>query len=201
MLLIVFSVAAAVVAVDQAVKLWATYVLQPQGDLPLWEGVFHLTYVQNEGAAFGMLDGARWIFVAVTAIVILGSIIWLVLRRNRLTSYMALTAGLLLGGAGGNLIDRIAHGYVTDLFYIKLINFAVFNVADAAMVIGVLLVAVYILFVHKETPKKPTVAPSVSTAKADAASPAGNSVPASSDHGSSPEKETTHANTSPDTCS
>ena len=110
--------------------------------IPVIKGVFNITYVKNTGASFGMMAGARWFFVAVTVILIAAVIYYAV--KNKITDKLFLvSASFVVGGGIGNLIDRIATGAVVDFFDFCLINFAIFNVADCFVVIGVILMAIY----------------------------------------------------------
>lgn len=142
------AVAAISLAADQLSKQWVTRVLQPVGDIPLWDGVFHLTYARNIGAAFSMLEGQLWFFVLFTLAASV-AILYVTFRyRNSLPILLRITLGLILGGAVGNLIDRLLYGYVIDFLYFKLINFAIFNIADCCVVIGSILLGIYILFFY-----------------------------------------------------
>ena len=120
----------AAVGLDQAVKYWAVTVLKPIRSIPLIEGVFHLTYAENPGMAFSLLEGQRWFFLIITVVMLAGFVI--VLKKNIITDKLQRWCIILvMGGAIGNLIDRIFNdGMVIDMFYIKLIDFPIFNVAD-----------------------------------------------------------------------
>lgn len=138
------------VVADRLVKLWAQTSLAPVVDIPIWEGVFHLHYAENRGAAFSMLQGATWFFIIITVAALIGMIFVLfrVRKHRHWTLILALT--LIASGALGNLIDRITLGYVVDMFYFKLINFAIFNVADACITIGAIFYFIYILFFYEK---------------------------------------------------
>lgn len=103
----------------------------------------------NTGVAFSMLenlDGADYIFI-VTALLASAVFVWLICSKKFLKhKFSKVSIGLILGGTVGNVIDRIAFGGVRDFLYFKFINFPVFNIADVAIVIGVILICVYILF-------------------------------------------------------
>lgn len=104
--------------------------------IPLWEGVFHITSHRNRGAAFGILQNQQWLFIVVTVAVVLGILVYL----NRLKGdqpLMSWSLALILGGALGNLIDRIRLGEVVDFLDFQWIHYPIFNVADSAIVIGV----------------------------------------------------------------
>lgn len=139
------------IALDQAVKLWALTSLQAQHTIPLIENVFHLTYVENRGAAFSLFAqfDSRWIFVALACVITV--VILIALQKN----YMQTVLGrwslvLIASGALGNAIDRVAHGFVVDLFDFRLIHFPVFNVADIFICIGGALFVIYFMFQHKD---------------------------------------------------
>ena len=137
-----------IIAADQAVKAWAQSTLQYMDTLPLWEGVFHLTYARNTGAAFSLLQGGRWLFIVITffMLALLG---WALCKGWVRGLFGRLALLFVMGGAVGNLIDRVRFGYVIDLFDFRLINFAVFNVADAFITVGGVMMGVYLLFMDK----------------------------------------------------
>ena len=150
MLLYIIAVLLTIV-LDQAVKLWALTSLQAQHTIPLIENVFHLTYVENRGAAFSLFAqfDSRWIFVALACVITV--VILIALQKN----YMQTVLGrwslvLIAAGALGNAIDRVAHGFVVDLFDFRLIHFPVFNVADIFICIGGALFVIYFMFQHKD---------------------------------------------------
>ena len=149
-MLLSLGIAVAAVILDQLTKYWVQTGLQPVGDIPLWEGVFHFHYARNTGAAFSMLEGQMWIFFLFTLVAVGGLGWYLVRYRRGMHPLLRVAIGLIIGGAIGNFIDRVALGYVVDFLYFKLINFAIFNVADSALVVGCILMGVYILFVHEK---------------------------------------------------
>ncbi|WP_249317296.1 signal peptidase II [Gehongia tenuis] len=141
-------IAALIVGLDQLTKYLAVQYLMPLpfGDLPLWKNVFHLTYTENYGAAFGLMEGARPFFLAITIIFVAVIIVYYFKNRKRTTRLFMLSLSFLVGGALGNFIDRLFQGYVVDFFYFKAINFAIFNVADMFVVIGGILLCACIIF-------------------------------------------------------
>ncbi len=142
----------AVLAVDQLVKLWSEATLAPLGtSIPVIEGVFQLTSAHNTGAAWGMLPGKKWFFLALTFIVCVFIIFFLLRFRKRLTVLSRVTLSLLLAGALGNAIDRVAFSYVRDMFDFRLINFPIFNVADSALTIGCCLLIADVLFMKERS--------------------------------------------------
>lgn len=136
---------------DQITKYMAQSGLKDQPSIPIIKGVFELSYVENRGAAFGIMQNQQWFFILVTAVV-LAALGWifhkLPVERRYLPLSCCMTA--LTAGAVGNLIDRVRLNYVVDFFYFKLIDFPVFNVADIYVVVSIILIALLILFYYKE---------------------------------------------------
>jgi signal peptidase II len=138
-----YSLALVVFALDQLVKYWIIDVvrLRERGFVDVLP-FFNLTWVENRGVSMGMLtadgDMGRWLLVALTAAISVGVAVWLWRERNRLD---VLALGLVLGGAVGNIVDRVRFGYVVDFlhFFWGEWHFYVFNVADAAITVGVIL--------------------------------------------------------------
>ncbi|MBQ3091797.1 MAG: signal peptidase II [Clostridia bacterium] len=127
--------AALMVAADQLIKYWTVTVLQPIGSIPILQDVFHLTYVENTGAAFSMLEGRQGFFILVT-LAAFGFMAYLY-RTGMIKGVLGnLCVSFILGGAVGNFIDRLRLGYVIDLFDFCLIDFPVFNFADICITIG-----------------------------------------------------------------
>ena len=140
-------------ALDQCSKILALTYLKPVGNITVIDGVFDLTFVENRGAASGMLEGQRWFFVAMTIAVTIGVFWYFRKKANpKEKGYQPLRFAfmLLLGGAWGNAIDRLFRGYVVDYFEFTFISYPVFNVADIGVVVGVILMAILLLFVIKE---------------------------------------------------
>ena len=105
-------------------------------EIPLINGVFHWKYIQNRGAAFGMLADRREVFLVISMVAIFVMAVYLIFTRSDRIWWMV-GIGMLVGGGIGNMIDRILLGYVVDFMYVALIDFAVFNVADCFVCIGV----------------------------------------------------------------
>lgn len=107
-------------------------------------GFIGMTYMENTGMAFGLMNGQTVLLSVITAVVVVGMLF--TMKRFVLSSFTKLAFGLVLGGAVGNLIDRLFMGYVVDMFVFEFVSFAVFNVADAAVTVGALLLAFSIMF-------------------------------------------------------
>ncbi|MBN2878080.1 MAG: signal peptidase II [Clostridia bacterium] len=155
--MIVVIIAVVVLALDRLSKLWVLSSLKDVGDIPFIDGILHWHYAENTGAAFSLMDGVKWfpIVVAVLAgLLAAGAFIYTFTRKYKMHALEIISIGLIAGGAVGNLIDRVQFGYVIDFIYFKLINFAIFNIADSALVVGSILMALYILFMHEKYLKK-----------------------------------------------
>ncbi len=137
--------------IDQWTKYLAVLHLKNQESIVLIPEVFQLQYLENHGAAFGILQGQQWIFFLMT-IVYLVAAVWIYLRIPKTKKYFPLhmIAVVLTAGALGNFIDRISQGYVVDFFYFSLIDFPIFNVADIYVVLSFIGLAICILFVYKD---------------------------------------------------
>lgn len=140
-------IAAVLIVADYITKLWAERVLTKISSIPLIENVFHLTYVENRGIAFGMFSGGRVVFIAVS-IIVMAVLLIIVFKTPKDTRTVWLKGGasLVIAGAIGNLIERLVKGYVVDFFDFRLINFPVFNVADIAVCVGVVMLLIHFLF-------------------------------------------------------
>lgn len=139
------------VFLDQLTKWLVVLRLKPISDFPIINNVFHLTYVENRGAAFGILQGKHLFFIIMTSIVMVFiTIYYFKLPSERKYHWMRLALILLAGGAIGNLMDRIRLGYVIDFLYFKLIDFPVFNFADICVVVGVAILSLFILINPEE---------------------------------------------------
>ncbi len=137
-------------AADQITKYLSELYLSPLGSTyPLWDGVFHFTSAHNTGAAFGILAGAQVFFLVATSICCAVIVYVLVKHRPKLHLLIRIALALVLAGAIGNFIDRMLFGYVRDMLDFRLINFAIFNVADSAVCIGVGLLLLDLLFLPK----------------------------------------------------
>lgn len=142
---------AGLVYLDQITKALAVKHLKDQPAFVLMDGVFELHYLENRGAAFGMLQNQKVLFVVIAAIMMV-VITYMLIRLPRNKHYVPLEILLVLiaSGAVGNLIDRVSLNYVVDFFYFKLINFPIFNVADIYVSVSCVLLAVLLIFFYKE---------------------------------------------------
>jgi signal peptidase II len=132
-LLVAFGLALAVFVLDQGLKAIVEGAMRPGESISVVSGFLSITHIQNDGGAFGILGGSQMVLLA-GSVVAVGVVLWMLLagRTSRLT---ILGCGLILGGAAGNLLDRLTAGEVTD--YIHFSFWYVFNAADAAITVGV----------------------------------------------------------------
>ncbi len=139
------------IAVDQFTKYQAVLKLKDKPAYIIWDGVLELNYLENKGAAFGMLQNQKIFFIFV-AIVILSVIAYILFKTPDQKKYRALhiLLSLIAAGAIGNMIDRIRFDYVVDFIYIVLINFPIFNVADMYVTFATAILVIMLLVVYKE---------------------------------------------------
>lgn len=141
MILVLIGIILGSVGLDQLTKLLAVQYLKPIGSYPLWQNVLHLTYVENRGAAFGMLSNQRWVFMVFSTIAIVGLSVYL-FRFCKESKWVKVALAMIIGGGIGNMIDRIALGYVVDFVDFTLIHFPVFNVADSFVSVGAVMLVI-----------------------------------------------------------
>ncbi len=142
--LIATIIAVGFIALDQIVKNWAAETLI-KGDIAIIENVLYLKYAENTGVAFSMFSDNRWMLVGVTAVMLV--IVLAFFLSGKVTDKLEqISLALMLAGGVGNLIDRISLGYVIDYIDVRIINFAIFNIADMCICIGagLLCLAVYL---------------------------------------------------------
>jgi signal peptidase II len=172
-MLLPFIAAALVILADQVSKaLLAPYLpTLANGTLPLIPDVLHFTYVENRGAAFGMLADHRWVFMALS-VVGLAAIVLIILLEKPKSAWVRAAAGLVLGGGIGNMIDRFRLGYVVDFIDCRFIDFYVFNIADSCVCVGcaICFVAVLVSEIRAEKAKKAAAAEG-SSSEAEPAAP------------------------------
>lgn len=142
------------ILLDQVTKLLAFQYLNPENggsDIVLLKGIFRLHYLENQGAAFGIMQGKKTILIITTAIVLF-LVLWMYTRipKERKFRYLQWVDMFIVAGAIGNFVDRIRLNYVIDMFYFELINFPVFNVADIYVTCSVVVFLLLFLFYYKE---------------------------------------------------
>lgn len=132
------------IVLDQLVK-WAVVsnikLGEVKGFIP---SIMSLTYLQNTGAAFSILENQQWLFTIITLLVI-GGAIWYLIKNIKGSFWLISGLTLIIAGGLGNFIDRLRQGFVVDMFQVDFINFAVFNVADTYLTFGVLIMLLVII--------------------------------------------------------
>lgn len=138
----------AVMVLDRIVKIAVTTNMAPGDTIPVLEPIFHITYVQNSGAAFSMLQGHPTLLVVLPAIVILIGIIFVLVRHKAYNRTFMTSISLICAGGLGNLTDRMSAGVVTDMFDFRV--FPVFNVADISVCVGCGLMVLYMIIYNNK---------------------------------------------------
>lgn len=137
----------ALITIDQVAKYLTIHYLKPISTYPVIQDFFHLTYAENRGAAFSILQGKQFFLITITFIFTILLFYYLYKTPAKKGTYLFnLSLSLIIGGAIGNLIDRIRLNYVIDFFDFRYINFAIFNTADSFVVVGTFLLAGILLF-------------------------------------------------------
>ncbi len=141
--------AVGIVAADQITKLLTVANIPEYGRVPAIDGLFHFTYVQNDGAAWSMMSGMRWLFVALF-LVITVLVVWEYFKKPMpFTKFERWCIAAIYGGGLGNIIDRVRLGYVVDMIEVEFISFPVFNVADCFITCGCIALMVSLFFFNK----------------------------------------------------
>ena len=148
--LLMLLAVAGITAVDQITKFLVVQNIPLYGQVPAVPGLFHLTYVQNTGAAFSMLRGAQWLF-ALIFLVLTVAVVWDMVKKvmpfTRLERWLVVC---IYAGGLGNMIDRVRLGYVVDMIEVEFMNFAVFNVADCFITCGCIGLMLHLIFFNKD---------------------------------------------------
>ena len=139
-----------IVAADQVTKLLVLANIPLYSHVDAIPGLFHLTYVQNTGAAFSSFEGMRWLFVALFAVLTVLVFVEYFKKRLPFTTFERWCIAAIYGGGLGNVIDRVRLGYVVDMIEVDFMNFPVFNVADCFISCGCIAMIVHMIFFNKE---------------------------------------------------
>lgn len=132
------------ILLDQAVKGYVVKEVPLGGMRRFIPKVVSLTYLKNSGAAFSMLENQQWFFTIITLIAMGAAFVYLYRHING-SIWLLLGLTLIISGGIGNFIDRLCQGFVVDMFHLDFMNFAIFNVADIYLTIGVGLLLIYLL--------------------------------------------------------
>lgn len=147
LILTLFS--AVIVALDQLTKFLVVENIPLFADVPLLPGVVQLTYAQNTGAAFSMLQGQHWLF-ALIFVIFTVAIIWAYFKKALpFSKFEWFCIAAIYGGGLGNMIDRLRVGYVIDMIETQFVEFPVFNVADSFITCGCIALMISLIFFNK----------------------------------------------------
>ena len=157
MLQIIIIIVAA--AADILTKYLITSPMSVGETYPVFGNWFNITYVKNTGASFGILQDNVGLFIVVTSIVLAAAIVFMIRTRKKQSLFLKISLSLVVGGAIGNFYDRIVFGFVRDFLDFRLPFWRwVFNIADACLVVGAIMLGIYVLFLHKEKDGKTLLA-------------------------------------------
>ncbi len=143
------------VVADQLIKYMVRAVIPLHGAIASIPGVVEFTYVQNTGAAFNLFSQYTWLLTAISGVVAVALAVVLWKKILFTSAFGQFSLCLVLAGAIGNFIDRLLFGYVTDMFRLLFINFAVFNIADICVVVGGITACVYFMLFEGKKGNKP----------------------------------------------
>ncbi len=133
-----------IIAADQFSKMLVESIVALDDSITVIDGVFNITYVRNRGAAFGLLTGKKWLLIVVS-VIIFALLIGYIVKNKPSSKWLMWSLTLICAGGIGNLIDRVAFGYVRDFIEVTFTRFPVFNLADCGVTIGAVMLALYIL--------------------------------------------------------
>ena len=144
-------IVAVIIALDQISKYWVVNNIGPTDSISVIPDLIDFVYVKNTGAAFSFLADRTYgiIFLSCISIVFCIGVVWFMIKMKPQNKLLTISLALMLAGAFGNVIDRIARGYVVDFIEATFVKFPVFNVADIAITIGAVLVIIFVLFFDK----------------------------------------------------
>lgn len=147
----IFGLIILLILIDQFTKIWALADLRGSFGISLIPGVFELQYLENRGAAFGILQDHQELFLLITIVAaVFLTYLYIKIPEEKKYAPLRVCYVLLMAGAIGNMIDRAIRGYVVDFFYFKLIDFPIFNVADIYVTVTMICLLILILFYYKE---------------------------------------------------
>ena len=140
-----------IIILDQVTKAWVVSSIGLTESIKIIPGILDFVYVKNTGAAFSILAQREYgiIILSAVSIIFCAAVIWYILKKKPTSKLLLLSLSLMVGGAAGNVLDRIARGFVVDFIEVQFINFPVFNVADIAITVGAVLIIIYEIFFYR----------------------------------------------------
>ena len=145
-MILYISVCAAVIILTRFLSDWGINSLKIN-DIVLIKDVLYFSYVENRGAAFGILQDSK-VFLVIVALALFSGITYYIARHKDIKMSLLLPLSLIAGGGISNVLDRLTFGFVVDYIDFRIIHFPVFNLADICVVCGTILLAYYILFIE-----------------------------------------------------
>lgn len=142
------------VAIDQISKYFVASLMIPSQTIPVIEDFFHITYVQNRGVAFGILQGKLFVITIISVAAVIGIVFYIIKNKTKIPKLSYLAYMFIISGAIGNITDRIARNFVVDLFDFRGIWKYVFNVADVWINVGVFLMILEFIIDEKKKKEK-----------------------------------------------
>lgn len=133
------------VVIDQVTKYLTVQNIALYESIKVIPDVFSLTYIQNTGAAFSILEGQMWFFYLVSVVVLL-FLFYYLYTEGQHQKILGVILSIVIAGTIGNFIDRVVHQYVIDMLRLEFINFPIFNIADSYLTVGVILLFIYMLY-------------------------------------------------------
>ena len=146
--MIYFVIVAGIILFDRIVKKIVVANMFVGETIPVMEDIFHITYIQNRGAALSLWEHQWVVLIVFPAIVMIAGLVFLFIKRKTWDKLYLISIALICGGGMGNLIDRVLHGYVVDMFDFRV--FPVFNIADIFICVGCGLMLIYVIFLERK---------------------------------------------------
>ncbi len=146
--MLAFIIASVCILLDQITKYLVVSYVKGNKPLVIVEELLSFVYVENRGAAFGILQNKKWLFVVVTVISVLALLYVFLFHYKKMSTWLIVSLSFVLGGTIGNFIDRMRLDYVVDFISVRIMNrydFAVFNLADAFIVVGAIMLVLHII--------------------------------------------------------
>ncbi|NLW43493.1 MAG: signal peptidase II, partial [Tissierellia bacterium] len=141
------------IVLDQLTKYLVVKFIKGSKPLVIAEDLLSFVYVENRGAAFGILQNKKWLFIVVTIISVTALLYLFLFHYKKMSTWLIVSLSFVLGGTIGNFIDRMRLDYVVDFISVRIMNrydFAVFNIADSFIVIGAIMLMIHIIFLDSK---------------------------------------------------
>lgn len=151
--MLAFIITSVCILLDQLTKYLVVEFIKGSKPLVIVEELLSFVYVENRGAAFGILQNKKWLFIIVTVISVAALLYLFLFHYKKMSTWLIVSLSFVLGGTIGNFIDRMRLDYVVDFISVRIMNrydFAVFNVADSFIVIGAIMLMIHIIFLDSK---------------------------------------------------